>query len=66
MDFFLIVIFMLLQINVFGQKKLSISCTGSKVPFWQNLKIAIVFCLSFELIHTQREVLKPFGTIVAA
>ena len=33
--FFLIAIFMLLHKNAFGQKKIWISCTGSKLPFWQ-------------------------------
>ena len=32
--FFLIAIFIMLQKNAFGQKN-QISCTGSKVPFWQ-------------------------------
>ena len=27
----------MLQKNTFGQKKFQISCTGSKVPFWQFL-----------------------------
>ena len=35
---FLIVIFILLQKNDFGYKKFQISCTGSKVPFWDFLK----------------------------
>ena len=34
--FFLITIFIMLQKNAFGQRKFQISCTGSKVPFWQN------------------------------
>jgi hypothetical protein len=34
-NFFLIAIFILLLKNTFGQKKSKISCTGSKVPFWQ-------------------------------
>ena len=38
--FFLIAIFIMLQKNVFGQKKIQNSCTGSKVPVWQNWKIA--------------------------
>ena len=37
---FFIAIFIMLQKNVFGKKKFRISCTGSKVPFWQNWKIA--------------------------
>ena len=32
----LIAIFIMLQKNNFGQKKFWISCTGSKVPFWQK------------------------------
>ena len=38
--FFVNVIFIMLQIKSFGQKNFWISCTGSKVPFCQNLKIA--------------------------
>ena len=38
--FFLIAIFIMLQKNSFGQKKFQISCMGSKVPLWQNWKIA--------------------------
>ena len=37
--FFLIPIFKMLQKNDFGQKFFWISCTGSKVPFWQKWKI---------------------------
>ena len=37
--FFLIGIFIMLQKNTFGQKKIQISCMGSKVPFWQKWKI---------------------------
>ena len=33
--FFLIAIFLMLQKNTFGQFFFQISCTGSKVPFWQ-------------------------------
>ena len=33
--FFLNGTFIMLQKNTFGQKKFWISCTGSKVPFWQ-------------------------------
>ena len=33
--FFLNGTFIMLQKNTFGQKKIRISCTGSKVPFWQ-------------------------------
>ena len=40
--FFLNGTFIMLQKNTFGQKKFWISCTGSKVPFWKNWKIAIV------------------------
>ena len=36
--FFLVAIFIMLQKNAFGQKKFWISCTGSKVPFWQFFK----------------------------
>ena len=38
MNIFLIGIFIMLQKNTFGQKKIQISCTGSKVPFWKKLK----------------------------
>ena len=44
--FFLIPIFIMPQKNAFGQKKFWISCTGSKVPFWQNWKIAKMVLLS--------------------
>ena len=33
--FFLIAIFIMLQKNAFGQKNFCISCTGSKVPFYE-------------------------------
>ena len=32
--------FIMPQKKSFGQKKIWISCTGSKLPFWQNVKIA--------------------------
>ena len=32
--------FIMPQKKSFGQKKFWISCTGSKVPFWQNVRIA--------------------------
>ena len=35
-EFSFIAIFIMLQKNGFGQKKFQISCTGSKVPFWQK------------------------------
>ena len=38
--FFLIAIFIMHPKNAFGQNFFQISCTGSKVPFWQNWKIS--------------------------
>ena len=38
--FFLIVIFILFQKNAFGQKQFQISCMSSKVPCWNDRKIA--------------------------
>ena len=43
---FLIAIFIMLQKNTFGQKQFQISCTGSKVPFWQFFQIG-----TFETMH---------------
>ena len=56
--FFLISIFIMLQKNTFGQKKFQISCTGSKVPFWKNWKIAKMAllnpCMKFEIFFGQK------------
>ena len=56
--FFLIAIFIMLLKNTFGQKKFWISCKGSKVPFWQNWKIAKVAllnpCKKFEFFFSQK------------
>ena len=52
--FFLIAIFIMLQKNAFGQKKFQISCTGSKVPFWQFFnfsKMALLNpCMKFDFV----------------
>ena len=40
MDILFITIFTFLQKNAFGQKNFWISCTGSKVPFWQFFNFA--------------------------
>ena len=37
----------MLEKNTFGQKKFQISCTGSKVPFWKNRKIAKMALLNW-------------------
>jgi hypothetical protein len=37
----LIAIFIMLQNNGFGPKKILISCMGSKVPFWQFFNFSI-------------------------
>ena len=56
--FFLIGIFIMLQKNTFGQKKFQISCTGSKVPFWKNWKIAKMAllnrCMKFKIFFGQK------------
>ena len=56
--FFLIPIFIMLQKNAFGQKKFWISCTGSKVPFWQKWKIAKMAllnpCMKFKKFFGQK------------
>ena len=48
----LIAIFIMLQKDAFGQKKFWISCTGSKVPFWQFFifaKMALLNpCMNFK------------------
>ena len=36
--FFLTAISIMLQKKAFGQKRFQISCTGSKVPFWQKFR----------------------------
>ena len=55
---FLIPIFIMLQKNAFGQKIFWISCTGSKVPFWQKWKIAKMAllnrCMKFKKIFGQK------------
>ena len=55
---FLIPIFIMLQKNAFGQKKFWISCTGSKVPFWQKWKIAKMAllnpCMKFKNFFGQK------------
>ena len=56
--FFLMAIFIMLQKNAFGQKKFRISCTGSKVPLWQNWKIAKMAllhpCMKFKNFFGQK------------
>ena len=56
--FFHVAIFLMLQKNAFGQKKIWISCTGSKVPFWQNWKIAkmalLNLCMKFKIFFDQK------------
>ena len=56
--FFLVAIFIMLQKNAFGQKKFWISCTGSKVPFWQFFnfsKMALLNrCMKFEIFFDQK------------
>ena len=55
---FLVAIFIMLQKNAFGQKKFWISCTGSKVPFWQFFifaKMALLNpCMKFKKIFGQK------------
>ena len=62
---FLIAIFIMLQKNVFGKKKFRISCTGSKVPFWQNWKIAKMTLLNlgmkFKNFLNRSILLKHYG-----
>ena len=56
--FFLKGIFIMLQKNTFGQKKFHISCTCSKVPFWQFFnfsKMALLNrCMKFENFFDQK------------
>ena len=56
--FFLNGTFIMLQKNTFGQKKFWISCTGSKVPFWKNWKIAKMAllnkCMKFKIFFDQK------------
>ena len=56
--FFLIGIFIMLQKNTFCEKKFQISCTGLKVPFWKNWKIAKMALLNrwmkFEFFFYQK------------
>ena len=55
--FFLIPIFIMHQKNDFGQKNFWISCTGSKVPFWQFFNFAkmalLNLCMKFKKIFGQ-------------
>ena len=48
----------MLQKNAFGQKIFWISCTGSKVPFWQKWKIAKMAllnpCMKFKFFFGQK------------
>ena len=50
--------FIVPQKKSFGQKKFWISCTGSKVPFWQNEKIAkmalLNLCMKFKNFFGQK------------
>ena len=50
--------FIMSQKKSFCQKKFWISCTGSKVPFWQNGKIAkmalLNLCMKFEIFFGQK------------
>ena len=50
--------FIMPQKKYFGQKKFWISCTGSKVPFWQNGKIAKMAllnpCMKFKNCFDQK------------
>ena len=54
---FLIAIFIMLQKNTFGQKNFWISCTGSKVPFWQFFNFAkmalLNLCMKFKKFFGQ-------------
>jgi hypothetical protein len=62
--FFLLAIFIMLQKKAFGQKKIQISCTGSKVPFWQFLdfsKMALLDpCMKFEIFLAKSILLKHY------
>ena len=55
---FLIAIFIMLQKNTFGQKNFWISCTGSKVLFWQFFifaKMALLNpCMKFKIFFGQK------------
>ena len=50
--FFLVAMFIMLEKNAFGQKNFWISCTGSKVPFWQFFNFAkmalLNLCMKFK------------------
>ena len=56
--FFLVPIFIMLQKNAFGRKIFWISCTGSKVPFWQFFifaKMALLNpCMKFKFFFAQK------------
>ena len=56
--FFLNAIFIMHQKNTFGQKKFQISCTGSKVPFWQFFNFAkmalLNLCMKFKNFFGQK------------
>ena len=60
----LLAIFIILQKNDFGQKNFWISCTGSKVPFWQNWKIAkmalLNLCMKFKIFLAKSILLKHY------
>ena len=64
MDIFLITIFITHRKNTFGQIFFQISCTGSKMPLWQNWKIAkMAFlkpCMKFEIFLTKIIFLKHY------
>jgi hypothetical protein len=65
---FLIAIFIMLQKNAFGQKKIRISCKCSKVPFWQNWKIAKMAllnpCMKFKFFLTKRLLLRHYESAI--
>jgi hypothetical protein len=54
----------MLQKKAFGQKKIQISCTGWKVPFWQFLdfsKMALLDpCMKFEIFLAKSILLKHY------
>ena len=62
--FLFIGIFIMLQKIIFGQKKFQISCTGSKVPFWQffNFSKMALFnrCMKFENFFDQKYSFEAF------
>ena len=54
----------MLQKNTFGQKKFPISCTGSKVPFWQFFNFAkmalLIPCMIFKIFFAKNILLKHY------